>query len=227
MAPLNLIAVNYTAKPGSLTLSAPCKTDIVGARTTGPQFQFNPPILKVAMPAASFQRARVTVVGPSGFPFDFDQAGLLFLRPHTALPEPSASEPGNAETKPSFAKIALETFEQKTFCTVSASNQVDTEWSLWPGPPTTSPSEKTEVTFEIAKMGPMLLAFVMEGTGETATRTLFRVVSWAFRDVKESEPDIWVGLYASRPTTKNETTEALEVEFRDFEIETTEGIIKF
>ncbi|PVH67734.1 hypothetical protein DL98DRAFT_542929 [Cadophora sp. DSE1049] len=225
MSSLKLIPVNHSNESGNLlTLSAPVGTDITGrpgvTDGTVKAYQFGSPISTVSIPSSKFRRARVTFTFPSTG-LEWDQAGLLFLRPHRDLPKPSAANRGDEKTAPAFAKIALENFQDSTYCSVSASNGTLPEWSLWPVPQRSS--EHHKITLEIVKHGAMLIAFLVD----SKKQQLFRAVPWCFDHVEKDEPNIWVGIFVSRPDLKSETKEPLSIQFTDFEVETENGIVRF
>lgn len=131
MAISSLEYVNHEDEHDSLCLIANPKTDIVAVPSIPKirSYQFTSPISKIAMPAAHFKRARVTILCSPLNNVEFDQAGLIFIRPKLGLPQPSAQEEGDTNIAPSFVKFGLEYFQGAPVCAVGASNP-ELDWSL-------------------------------------------------------------------------------------------------
>ncbi|PVH71767.1 hypothetical protein DL98DRAFT_471323 [Cadophora sp. DSE1049] len=221
MALLSLSPVNHVGTPDHLTVTASRGTDIVPESSHVPPFQFSSAISKISLPSHQFVRARVTITWPQAATVQWDQAGILFLRPHRDLPKPSKNNPGDERTTPSFAKVGLEQFQRNTFYSVSASNG---------GPPEGSVTQleadfpqTRKATVEIVKYGSQLAAIAVYRTREEVEKQVFRVVPWCFAKVEEDGPDVWIGLYVCRPDHESETTDGLTVQFCDFELETVDG----
>ncbi|KIW94069.1 uncharacterized protein Z519_05385 [Cladophialophora bantiana CBS 173.52] len=199
---LRLVPINYSS-PDLFSLSCTSSRDIVGKPLISdgsvPAFRFESAVSKVSLPSVRFRRARVTISWPSAtHTVEWDQAGLLLVRPHRDLPEPTASNAGDHLTTPSFVKIGLEVVRGKLTCAVSSfENGGRAEWSLWPLSKTFWNTHGA--TFEIVKHGPLLVCFLVEEEVEVIRKSLMRTVSWCFDDVGVDEPDIWVGFYVSRP----------------------------
>lgn len=227
MAPLKFTTVNHS-NVDLLTLIAAPGGDIVGhpAMADVPiAFQFASPVTKVSMPAGRFKSARVTVTWPVESILDWDQAGLLFVRPLPGLPEPSKENAGTSATTPPFAKIGLEACFGSTFYTVSACTDRAPDWNTWPLSPDFH--EHHKATIEMVRHGDGLITLLVEGEEGKEKKSVVRLVPWAFTDVKQDEPDIWVGIYASRPDFKHEAKQPLTVSFSDLVIETqNEGTLK-
>lgn len=223
-----LTPVNYQNPKSDLEFSCPPKTDILNKPALPDKarpFQFTAPIYKTSLPAAEFKRASVTVIWGRNSLLEFDQAGLLFLRPHANLPDPNPSNEGDAETHPRFVKIGPEVFMGRVFYAVTGSNRTAPDWSLWPMPEAFKTT--SALTIEMVRHGALLAAFLLEEDGNHVRKTLIRTIPWCFEDIKGGDPDIWVGVYAARPDLDGSSDGApLKVQFKGLEIETTEGLIK-
>jgi hypothetical protein len=227
MASLKLTPVNHS-NADLLTLSAAPGGDIVGHPAMADvaiAFQFAATVSKVSIPAERFKSARVTVTWPADF-MDWDQAGLLFVRPLPALPVPSKENPGTATTFPPFAKIGLEACLGSTFYTVSACTDRAPDWNTWPLPRGFH-EQHHKATIEMVRHGDGLIALLVEGEGATEKKSVIRLIPWAFKDLKEGEPDLFVGIFASRPDFKHEAKGPFTVKFSDLLIETdNDGSLK-
>lgn len=214
-----LQAVNHDGgKSENLRLIARPKTDIV-AIPSKPElrsYQFTSPIWKVSIPAEDFHRARVTILWNNANGFEFDQAGLIFIRPKPGLPEPSAQNQGDADTAPSYVKFGLEQFQGAPICAVGASNpQLD-----WSASPVTA--NLTEVTVEFVRYGSKLVACVFQksSTEGESSMSVARLLSWPLEEVDEDDPPIWIGVYAARPDLESKAEgHNFIASFTDFEIE--------
>lgn len=216
-----LTAVNHSAA-NSLALSAQPGTDILH-RASVPELarncQFTAPILKSALKISSFDRARVTIHYPASAKTEFDQAGLVFIRPQAALPCPNAANEGTEDSFPYFVKAGIEAFQGEILLAVTGSKHTHPEWSLWPLPSNAIVENEISVVVEIMRHGPMLGIFSIERDANNERKRLIRIIPWCFADEEEQEADIWVGLYAARPDLKRVGgSNALDVHFSDFEL---------
>ncbi|EED16124.1 hypothetical protein TSTA_012330 [Talaromyces stipitatus ATCC 10500] len=225
----DLIAVNHETQSHNLEILCPPKTDILykpAIPDKARPFQFTAPIYKLSMPAGQFKRASVTITFNSNSFVEFDQAGLLFLRPHAKLPNPTSTNEGDAETSPGFVKIGPEVFQDRMRYAVSGSNHTIPDWSLWPVPDRFA--RTVTVSVEMVRHGPLLGAFVVERDGANVEKTLIRTVPWCFDDIADMDSEVWVGVYAARPDLDGASHGApLQVRFSEFEIESTTGVLKF
>jgi len=227
MGPLKLVPVNQEKPSDLLTVSCPRGRDIVSEPAIKglKPFQFGAAISKVSIPSSQFLRARVAFTWPLGSILEWDQAGIVFLRPHRGLPEPSATHTGDATTFPSYAKVGLEHFQGSTYYTVSASQGRMPDWSLWPLEDDFQTHRKA--TIEIVKYGDYLAALAVTGEGEGLKKQVYRIVQWCFADLKEDDAPLWIGLFVSHPDFKGESKGDLTIQFTDFELETVdEGTLK-
>lgn len=222
MKTYQLQPVNHGAESSPFLLTAPRGTDIVGKPALGVSpYQFGSAVTKISIPASKFQKARVTVDVPDNH-LEWDQAGLLFVRPHADLPNPDADHGGDADTAPQFVKLCLESYGGSlSLAAGSVPRGSAVDWSLWPLPAQSKLAKK--VTLEFVKYGTMLALFSIHEEDGTPTNSLLRVVPWCFENIREDEPDIWIGIFASRPDLKNETQSALNAKFSAFEVEDIDG----
>lgn len=222
MVTYHLQTVNHNAESGPLSLTAPRRTDIVGKPAAGARpYQFSSPISKISIPASQFKRARVTVNILEDH-FEWDQAGLLFLRPHPELPNPDADHEGDAQTTPAFVKLGIESFRGELLLAAAAVKGDGPDWSIWPLPAKSRVDGKA--TFEFVKYGTLLAMLSIQEVDGVSKPTLLRTVPWCFEDIQESDPDLWIGVYASHPDLKNETQTDLTAKFSAFEIEDINGV---
>ncbi|PVH68519.1 hypothetical protein DL98DRAFT_630517 [Cadophora sp. DSE1049] len=191
MATLQLEAVNQLNDKSPFQLSSPPTTDIVGVPAmvaVASPFQFASPVTKISLPSKEFKRARMTITWSSDT-CDWDQAGLLLVRPPPGLPEPSATNPGDANNLVRIGRTA---------------------------------------SFEIMKHGQHLAAISINTTGGKEEKALIGTMPWAFADVQDDEPNIWVGFYISRPDFKKEKDNThFEATFCNFKGESVDGTVRF
>jgi len=228
------MATNYELAPvnhGSadlLTLSSINNVDVLGVPLSNnpslAPYSFKSAISRVALPADKLKRATVSYRPVDGYTCDWDQAGFLFVRPKSELPEPSAENPGGSGTAPSFIKIGVELWENKLYHMICSSHNDMTDWSLH-AIPEAYEGEK-DITMEISRFGDRLVIQAVYGRGEQAEKRMIRIVPWCFVDVAQDDPDIWVAVYVSRPDAERTTSEPLVVQFHHFEVEDTDGVTR-
>ena len=86
------------------------------------------------------------------------------------------------------------------------------DWSVCPMPILTA----THATFEAERVGQTLWVYLVFN-GE---RRPLREVKWAFLEDREAEAEMWVGVYAAKPTPDvGDEGHELEVRFDDVRIE--------
>lgn len=77
---------------------------------------------KVSLRAKDFKRARATFTQPSITVAEYDQVGLLSARPLSSLPDPSATNPGDALSTPYYIKFWLEVIGGQPVIAMAGSN---------------------------------------------------------------------------------------------------------
>ncbi|KIW74612.1 hypothetical protein Z517_11382 [Fonsecaea pedrosoi CBS 271.37] len=225
MSSLKIEAVNRDRDSDPLTLTVTPGKDVVGV-PFNPKvrpWQFASPLSKVAVRAADFKSARATFRWPSlSTTCECDQVGMLFVRPLSGLPNPDAEHPSDAESAPYYIKYGLEVIGGKPIIAVAGSNH-QLDWSTWP----TTPKHLESLTIEFLRYGSGLLARVIPPADDSGARkqepSTIRLFTWPFANLQDSDADIWICIYASRPDTNNTTTEGFSATFEDFQVETVQG----
>ncbi|OQO07923.1 hypothetical protein B0A48_06715 [Cryoendolithus antarcticus] len=176
------------------TLTTAPKTDIWRHPTLK---SFNAPAVGRRVPFKHFTSIKTTVSGP--WRTQFDQGGLFLV----FLPSPS-SEPSKSQ----WVKAGIEFFNGEAKLGVVGTDKYS-DWSLCPM------FEKGQsATFEAVKDGETLWVYAVVG----GKREALREVKWA---EMEREGEIWVGVYAAKPTAEEGDAEkGLEVRFEGVEVVT-------
>lgn len=217
-----MTAVNHTNYDNPLSLTVAPKSDIVGLpfNPMVKPWQFASPMSKVSLSAGSFKRARATFAWPNMSNIECDQIGLLLVRPLSPLPMPDFENPGDIISAPYYIKFGLEVINSSPVIAVAGSNHL-LDWSTWP----TTQEDLESLTIEFMRYGTGLLARIVRYVGEAKEEQSenIRLLTWPFANTCETSPDMWIGIYLSRPDT-NDTTEAgFSVTFDRFEVETLQG----
>jgi hypothetical protein len=229
MAQYNIVPVNHRNTTNPLTLTSINNVDVLGVPLSNdPSLQpysFKSAISRVAVPPTRLKRATVSFRPSDGYKCNWDQAGFLFVRPKPELPEPSAENPGTTGTAPSFIKIGVELWEGKLYHMICSSHEDLTDWSLHAIPEAFQDNE--DITIEISRFGDRLAIQAVYAQGDQVVKRMIRIVPWCFVNESKSDPDIWVAVYVSRPDADRTTTESLVVNFHNFQIEDTDGVVRF
>ncbi|CRG90574.1 Siderophore iron transporter mirC [Talaromyces islandicus] len=166
------INFSITASPSTDVLAKPPATSV-----------FNAPILYRALPLRSFQRARVSIVGP--WTQLYDQGGLiLVINPND---NNNKDDVGNQK----WIKTGIELTAGKPHLSVVAKDRW-ADWSLAP-----IPSGGNAATIELAREHDgSLWVYLIEGV----ERVPLREVTWAFEDNDTAQ--CWIGAFAAKPSTE-------------------------
>ncbi|KIW90105.1 uncharacterized protein Z519_09536 [Cladophialophora bantiana CBS 173.52] len=225
MSSLELEAVNRDKDSDPLTLTVTPGKDVVGIpfNPKVKHWQFASPLSKVALRAADFKSARATFRWPTlSTTCEYDQIGLLFVRPLPGLPAPDAEQPGDAESAPYYIKYGLEVVRGQPIIAVAESNHL-LDWSTWP----TTPKHLESLTIEFLRYGSGLLARLIPPADEAGAGkqepTTIRLFTWPLANLRDADPNIWICIYVSRPDTNNTATEGFSATFDDFQVETVQG----
>lgn len=195
-------SLNLSNPPSQLspdfTLTAPSNTDIW--HTPSKDAVLTAPVHYLRLPLSTFRTARVTISG--SLSLLYDQAGLLLVLP-------------SLDMKPTrWIKMGIERTENnmRQLSVVACDRYAD--WSLQ----ALKESESSSVTVEFEHKGGSnaLWAYVVEN-GE---RKAVREVTWAFFDNGEVDREVWVGVYAARPSKKGD---GLKMSFSELVIEDEHG----
>ena len=166
---------------------------------------FNAPMIYKSIPLSSFKHCAVTVSAP--WTKLYDQGGLVF-----AFPSGSGTGLGHQKQVKKWIKTGIELYKGEVFAgTVAADNWAD--WSLV----SNEGSKELRVQMEKNEQEGTLWIYVV-GKGK---KVPIREVTWA---LQEKGDEVWVGVYAARPTVSEKGTEEqpLVVQFEDFELKTTD-----
>jgi regulation of enolase protein 1 (concanavalin A-like superfamily) len=193
-----------SAPSSTFTLTASAPTDIW--RKPPDLDVFTAPIAYQSLPISAFLSARVTV--SAEWKTLYDQGGLVIVLP----PKKSAVSPEQKR----WVKAGIEFYQGRPFMSVVAAD----EWADWSLVPLSEDNARDgQVTVEIERdreedgnLGSVLRLLVVEESGK---KTPIREVTWAFHGVEEEE-EMWVGLFAAKPTTSE--VKELVVSFEGFEI---------
>lgn len=180
------------------TLTAPPKTDVW--RPSPSEDHFNAPFTYTVLPTQTFHSLAVTV--SANWKTLYDQGGLLLLFPSSSPSQPSK-----------WIKTGLEFFSGAPALSVVGNDRYS-DWSLCPLPMV----GMTHATIECERKGETLwVYFVFNGE-----KRVLREVKWAFLEEREKGGEMWVGVYAAKPTPEagGDGREGIEVVFRDLKLKT-------
>lgn len=182
-----------------IKLSTPPNTDIW--RPSATEDRFNAPFIYTALPSSTFTSVRATI--SSDWKTLYDQGGLLLVWP-------CASDP----TKHKWVKLGIEYFTGKPLLGVVGCDRY-ADWSVCPLPM----AGATHATLEAVREGTTLWVYLVFDE----ERRPLREIKWAFLEEREAEAEMWVGVYAAKPTVEEgdeRGEKGIEVVFRDFELQT-------
>lgn len=131
----------------------------------------------------------------------YDQGGLLIVWP-------------TSEQKQSkWVKIGIEHFTGKPLLGVVGCDRFS-DWSVCPLPIASA----IHATVEAVRVETTLWIY-LHFNGE---KRPLREIKWAFLEDREDSAEMWVGVYAAKPTPEEDDAEkGVEVVFRDLNLETT------
>ncbi|KAM3421292.1 hypothetical protein BST61_g1693 [Cercospora zeina] len=229
MPPSKWSAINGASLPeedpttDSFTITAPPKTDIW--RRSPTDDIFNAPTLYQTLPASRFKSITVTVYAP--WHTQYDQGGLILAFPSSNTPHPSTSSekevkkaeeetPGNPVRPSKWVKAGIEFFELSCVLGIVGTDRFS-DWSLAP----MSQEFHQKARFRIEKRETTLWVYARQ-EGEERMKPM-REIKWAFMEGRDEE-DIWVGVYAAKPTPEEgeDDEKGIEVSFSDLELELEE-----
>ena len=184
--------------PSDFSLTAPSDTDIW--HTPSKPAVLTAPVYYLRLPLHTFRTARVTISG--SLSLLYDQAGLLLVLPSLEM------------TPRRWIKLGIERTENcaRQLSAVACDRYAD--WSLQPL--ADSDSSSVTVEFEHKEGSNALWAYMVE-KGE---RKAVREVTWVFADDGEVDRELWVGVYAARPSKEGD---GLKMNFSQLVIEDEHG----
>lgn len=201
---LNNATVEYGSN-GSISITTPPATDLWRPNATSKADNFSAPYIYHSFKASQFTNISVTV--SADWQTRYDQGGIAIIFP---------------ESKPyKWIKTGIE-FENKAPQLGTVATYAFSDWSLSPIVPKGATSSR--FTFERSTTEAWVYSVEVDVTAsngtEVAERYPLREVTWAFLEERgEEDAEIWVGLYAAKPTySEGDSTEGLTVEFSDLEI---------
>lgn len=87
------------------------------------------------------------------------------------------------------------------------------------------------LTIEFPRYGSGLLARLIDATADQdeveAPATNIRLFTWAFANLRDDDPDVWIAIYISLPDADHTNHEEFSVNFDVFDVETVQGAIKW
>ncbi|KAF2209568.1 hypothetical protein CERZMDRAFT_91352 [Cercospora zeae-maydis SCOH1-5] len=230
MAPSKWSTINGASLPkedpetSSFTITAPPKTDIWRRSLTDDVF--NAPTLYQTLPASRFKSIAVTVYAP--WHTQYDQGGLVLAFPSPRTPQDVThtqeihqraeedEKPENPARPSKWVKAGIEFFELSSVLAIVGTDRFS-DWSLAP----MSQEFHQKARFRIEKRGTTLWIYARQ-EGEERMKPM-REIKWAFMEGRDAE-DIWVGVYAAKPTPEEgeDDEKGIEVSFSDLELELEE-----
>lgn len=206
-------------------LRAAAGTDIANG-TGNPKrsrYAFNAPLVYLKLQTACFRRCRAAFRCASGYDVDLDQAGLILVWPRPGLANPSAEEPCDEGSAPSYVMAGVERFRGRVMrsCVENVEGKLD--WSTWPLD-ADAPGRRdcSRVAVEMIRSAERLVVvFILEGPDGTQQRILFRTMSWCFPD-----DVLWVGFFAARPDWDGITESSLEIDIEELEVQSETDVMK-
>ena len=193
----------------SFTITAHATTDIW--RRSDTDDVFNAPMIYQSLPANTFKKLSATVFAP--WKTQYDQGGLIL-----AFPPHSTSDVSTAKgTK--WIKAGIEYFSLRSVIGVVGTDRYS-DWSL--SPMSQSHHQKARVVM-VRERTTLWVYAAQEGAEELLP---MREIKWAFQEGR-SEGEVWVGVYAAKPTEETDGEEAvrekgIEVTFSDLVLEREE-----
>lgn len=199
----HLVDTRGVSTPASISsyfkIFTPPKTDIW--RPSPTQDDFNAPFIYTSIKSSDFKKMSVTL--SADWKTQFDQGGLLITWP---TPDKKKQD--------KWIKMGIEYFNNKPLLGVVGCDRFS-DWSVCPLPIFTA----THATIEAERVGQTLWVYLIFN----AERRPLREIKWAFLEDREAEAEMWVGIYAAKPTPEKDDAEAgIEIIFRDYKLETAE-----
>ncbi|QIW95071.1 hypothetical protein AMS68_000589 [Peltaster fructicola] len=198
------LAQHQALVPSDLTkkfsITAPPGCDIW--RPSSERNVFDAPAIITKIKASSFQSIEVTV--SARWKTLYDQGGILLVFP------------GGLDIKPgdsrSWIKAGIEN-EQGTAKLGVVGTHKFSDWSL---SPTLDDSGKTTIKF--VRKGTVLWVYTVHDGKDIGLRE----VTWAFLEGRGDDAEIWVGVYAAKPTPDSDNADGkLVVNFEDLKLNTS------
>ncbi|KAM0713475.1 hypothetical protein Q7P37_010437 [Cladosporium fusiforme] len=184
----------------NFSITAPPATDLWRPDATAKGDNFTAPFVYRAIKASHFTSMAVTV--SADWKTRYDQGGLAIIFPN---PDPKKWIKTGIEVEkgsPQFGTVGTYAFS---------------DWSLSP----VTPGNATSARFLMEREGSELWVYAVdENEGSDAGRYPLRELTWAFlEDRAEEDTEIWVGVYAAKPTyEEDDPTQGIEVFFEDLVI---------
>lgn len=212
MASAKWQAVNGASLPADssftdFAITAPPKTDIW--RRSNQDDVFNAPIVYQKMKASEFKKIEVTVF--AAWQTQYDQGGLIIAFPGET---PPSEESENPIEPIKWIKAGIEYFSREAVIGVVGTDRFS-DWSLAP----MSQEYHQKAKFRAERDGTTLWIYAAQ-EGEERMKPM-REIKWAFMEGRD-EADVWVGVYAAKPTpeegSEEEAEKGIEVSFSGLEI---------
>lgn len=178
-------------------IHTPPNTDIW--RPSPDEDRFNAPFIYTSLKSSDFKKVSATI--SADWKTLYDQGGLLFVWP--------AEEQKHSK----WIKFGIEHFTGKPLLGVVGCDRFS-DWSVCPLPIATA----THATFEAVREDTTLWIYLVFNE----ERRPLREIKWAFLEDRKTDAELWVGVYAAKPTAERDNADqGIEVVFRDLKLETT------
>ncbi|KAK4619369.1 hypothetical protein CLAFUW4_11385 [Fulvia fulva] len=177
------------------------KTDIW--RRTDDDDVFNAPMIYQKLKASDFKSISVTIFAP--WKTQYDQGGLILAFP---------SESGDLKNS-KWIKAGIEYHNNVSVLGIVGTDRYS-DWSIAP----MSQEHHQKARFRFERDGQTLWVYGAQEKGEEKLGPM-REVKWAFMEGR-LEQEVWVGVYAAKPTTNDDDVEGevgVEVTFSGLEVE--------
>lgn len=184
---------------GSFRLTAPPGCDIW--RPSPEKNVFDAPAIVTKIKASSFKSMTATV--SADWKTLYDQAGILLVFPGGKINDPKDAK--------SWIKAGVENYQGEPKLGV-VGVYAFSDWSL---SPCLTNSNTATIQFERSESTVWVYA-ISDGT-----RVALREITWAFLEDRAGDAEIWIGVYAAKPTPDVADAKAeLEVKFSNVKLET-------
>ncbi|KAF2483702.1 hypothetical protein BDY17DRAFT_152744 [Neohortaea acidophila] len=189
-------ARSKTTLSSHMTIHTPPKTDIW--RPSPTQDDFNAPFIYASLKSSAFRRISVNI--SAHWKTKYDQGGLIICWPRS---------PRNQSQ---WVKTGIEYFEGKPALSVVGCDRFS-DWSLCPMPE----ANAVDATIEAVRVEQTLWVYLVLG----AERRPLREIKWAFLEGRDVEAEMWVGIYAAKPTpeSQDDLQSGIEVLFKNLTLD--------
>lgn len=180
------------------TITVPPKTDIW--RPTPEHDVFDAPGIITKITASSFRSLEATF--SANWKTLYDQGGILIV-----FPGGSNVAPRDAK---SWIKAGIENEDGEARLGIVGAHKYS-DWSLSP-----TLDDSNSATFKFVRKGTALWIYVVHNGKDIGLRE----VTWAFLEDRGGDAEIWVGVYAAKPTAEDHNPdEELIVTFDDLKLD--------